>query len=598
MARLSVNQMIDNYRIISLIKENSYCETYKVADDTGTNLFLKLYIEKDTPQELFHEGVVCEIRFMKRIDNENLIHYIADGRTQVNGEFCQWLVTEYFNGELLSERIYREKKLAPEAAESIFRGVINGLSHLHMTGIQHNDITPNNIMITKETVPTAKIIDMGHLSYQVMGKPFFETSDLNPLYSANCTFSGMFDTTCDLFSAVAVLYAMLFGKAPWQVDLDDKMTRKEKADKVRAARKNPLELSSDSAIPVNLLKIIEKGLVGINGTKYSDVKEIINDFGDQSQQSPEAGRGSFTQAFKKDDAGSRTETKTEEEGEGFIFKKGGGNGFKDIAGMDELKDMLRQKVIFVIQNKEIAEKYRLTPPNGMLLYGPPGCGKTFFAEKFAEETNFNFMLIKASDLASIYVHGSQEKIAKLFNTAEQKAPVVLCFDEFDALVPNRQSTDNQSFSGEVNEFLSQLNNCSHRGIFVVATSNRPDKIDPAVLRTGRIDKQIYVPLPDKTARKEMFILHLKNRPCDEIDYDRLADLSEGYVSSDISYVVNDASMTAAFQNKNITQECLENTINSVKPSVRKEVLAEYEQLREQMEGLERSNSNRRKIGFK
>ena len=208
------------------------------------------------------------------------------------------------------------------------------------------------------------------------------------------------------------------------------------------------------------------------------------------------------------------------------------------------------------------------------------------------------MLIKASDLASIYVHGSQEKIAKLFNTAEQKAPVVLCFDEFDALVPNRQSTDNQSFSGVVNEFLSQLNNCSHRGIFVVATSNRPDKIDPAVLRTGRIDKQIYVPLPDKTARKEMFILHLKNRPCDEIDYDRLADLSEGYVSSDISYVVNDASMTAAFQNKNITQECLENTINSVKPSVRKEVLAEYEQLREQMEGLERSNSNRRKIGFK
>ena len=115
----------------------------------------------------------------------------------------------------------------------------------------------------------------------------------------------------------------------------------------------------------------------------------------------------------------------------------------------------------------------------------------------------NFLMVKTSDLASIYIHGSQEKIGSLFKQAQEKAPSVLCFDEFDALVPNRSNIDNTSMSGEVNEFLSQLNNCSKKGIFVIATSNRPDKIDPAVLRTGRIDKQIYVPLPDLDARKEM-----------------------------------------------------------------------------------------------
>lgn len=105
---------------------------------------------------------------------------------------------------------------------------------------------------------------------------------------------------------------------------------------------------------------------------------------------------------------------------------------------------------------------------------------------FAEQTAFNFMIVKSSDLSSSYIHGTQQKIADLFKEAEKKAPTVLCFDEFDAFVPDRSFVKDNSFSSEVNEFLSQLNNCSKRGIFVIATSNRPDKIDPAVLRTGRI----------------------------------------------------------------------------------------------------------------
>ena len=117
-----------------------------------------------------------------------------------------------------------------------------------------------------------------------------------------------------------------------------------------------------------------------------------------------------------------------------------------------------------------------------------------------------------------------------------------------------------------------------RGIFVIATSNRPDKIDPAVLRTGRIDKMVYVPLPDQVARREMLKIHLKGRPCDELDYEKLATLSDGYVASDITYVVNEAAMIAAFNGSNITQELMETTIGGIKPSVKGDALKEYEEV--------------------
>ena len=223
--------------------------------------------------------------------------------------------------------------------------------------------------------------------------------------------------------------------------------------------------------------------------------------------------------------------------------------------------MLTERVIWVLRDKAKAAKYKLLPPNGMLLYGPPGCGKTYFAEKFAEESHFNYMIVNGSDVGSTYIHGTQGKIAALFQEAASKAPTVLCFDEFDSFVPARGSEAARHRPEEVNEFLSQLNNCARRGIFVIGTTNRMDMIDPAVLRKGRLDLHVEIPAPDQETRRLMFAHHLKGRPlADYLDLDRLAALTDGYASSDIAFIANEAALVAALADENIGQRHLEDAI--------------------------------------
>ena len=250
------------------------------------------------------------------------------------------------------------------------------------------------------------------------------------------------------------------------------------------------------------------------------------------------------------------------------IKKTKGGGFSDVAGMEELKAELMNRVVWVLREREKAEKYRLSPPNGMILYGPPGCGKTYFAEKFAEETGFNFVLVNGSDVGSSYIHGTQNKIAALFKEAATKAPVILCFDEFDSFVPSRSSRAAEHRPEEVNEFLGQLNNCSEKGIFVIGTTNRLDLIDPAILRKGRMDLHVMIPAPDERTRGLMFKLHLKDRPLsDDIDCDALAKMTDNYAAADIAFIVNEAAMMAALGNESISQRHLENSIKSNKSSL-------------------------------
>lgn len=593
MAILQDNQTIGKYVVKRPIKENHYCETYRVEDEKEEPFFLKLFILKNTPENLLNEDhQVNSIALISKLQHKNIISFVESGEldNEQVGK-CQYVITNYFSGELLADKIQREGKLPLEQALQILKEIVEGLRYLHNQGYYHNDITPRNIMLSERTDGSAEIIDMSHLSKFVCGAPAFDTSDLDERFQSNSAFNGIYNEPTDYFSALAVFYIMLTGRVPWDIDIPEGSNRKERIKMAKAARKQPLKLD-DIEASEGIRRILAKGLG--NGTcSYTNADVLLKDLNHPDDvEVPKQNEPPQQSSRKTRQSEAESETAAD-----VTIQKGKGNGFEDIAGMNDLKNMLRQKVIFILKDKERAEKYKLTPPNGMLLYGPPGCGKSFFAEKFAEEAGFNFILVKASDLGSIYLHGTQGKIADLFKKAEANAPTILCFDEFDAFVPDRSGGHNGDHqAGEVNEFLSQLNNCAQRGIFVIATSNRPDKIDPAVLRTGRIDRQIYVPLPDKEARREMFKLHLKGRPCEEIDAEKLATMTEGYIASDIAYIVNDAAMGAAFSDQPISQQILEETISCIHPSITKTTVNFYDSLRDRMEDTNRRNTLP-KIGF-
>lgn len=246
-------------------------------------------------------------------------------------------------------------------------------------------------------------------------------------------------------------------------------------------------------------------------------------------------------------------------------------GFASVAGMQGLKQQLEREVLFPLRNKELMLRYRVHPLNGMLLYGPPGCGKSYIAQKFAEESGMSFEMVSSGSLSGKYAHETANAVKNMFARAAIKAPCVLCIDEIDALCPNRidnPSEGDVDWNESVNEFLTQMNNCSQKGIFVIGTTNNPTSIDSALLRTGRMDKLVYVPLPDEECRRAMLELHLKDRPQDEgIDLTLLAKLTKGMSASDIEHLVNAVALEAAFSQENITYKMLSDQARTQRRSV-------------------------------
>jgi transitional endoplasmic reticulum ATPase len=386
------------------------------------------------------------------------------------------------------------------------------------------------------------------------------------------------------------MYYLLFGMPPWFKDISNYQAERAKVeDIILEGRKKPLAFPNiaDDIVDFNqsILTILKKALNNDVDNRFQSANEFIQAL---------KGEIEIPKEFEKQSGENKSKVEKKRFSPESKFK-----GFNAIAGMQELKDKLYNDVIDLLNDKEGAERYSLSIPNGMLLYGPPGCGKTFFAEKFAEETGYNYKYIRSSDLASIYIHGSQGKIGELFKDARENAPIILCFDELDALVPDRNSVNNASQSGEVNEFLSQLNNCGDDGIFIIGTTNKPNLIDSAVLRAGRIDIKIYVPLPDQESRKALFKLYLKDKPLDfGIDYDKLASLTENYIVSDLVKIVRESGSTVRKSRGRITMEVLEKIIQKTEPSVSLDEIKKHEAIRDKFNSNKNAKTNeRRKVGY-
>lgn len=256
-------------------------------------------------------------------------------------------------------------------------------------------------------------------------------------------------------------------------------------------------------------------------------------------------------------------------------------GFACVAGMRPLKAMLMSDVIEPLMNPEKYKKFKLSVPNGILLYGPPGCGKTFIVKKLSEELGYNFVEMNPSSVATPYVHGAVSNIAKVFEMAKLKAPSIIFIDEIEGLVPKREELSGSADikKEEINEFLLQLNNAGQNKILVVGATNRPHMIDTAILRSGRMDKRVFVGPPDFEARKDMMRIYLAGRPYDkEIDFEKLANMTENYVGSDIELIVTEAARIAVAKNKaQIDEKMIIEAINKFSPSISSGEIAYYDQ---------------------
>ena len=578
----------NNYTVTFPVKVGSYAETYRVKDAAGKNYFLKLFdCSKLHKNQYTDDGGILEIEISKQLNHPNLTAYHDSGDIIVNGKQMAYVVYDFISGETVAEKVTRVQRCGAYEAKEIIAGVLNGLKYLHNLPVPiiHNELTIQNIMLDLSRGATyPKIIDFGHARFLNQGRRSFRKDGLNPFYLAPEAFNGVFSAQTDLYMVGAMLYHLLFGLPPFFFDLSKFKGNAEEAEEAIIAEKNRalrIPNSGKKESFASLLPIILKALAPNAEDRFQSADEFIKTINGEIK----------LQTVSISATSSKDATKEQ------IKKRG--NGFADVAGMNALKEQLQSDVIDLLKNPEQAEALGLHVPNGLLFYGPPGCGKTYFAEKFAEELGCNYQYIKCSDVASPYIHGGQEKIAAVFNEARENAPTILFFDEIEAMIKDRSKQTNVSEAGEVNEFLAQLNNCGQDGVIVIGATNKPTDIDEAALRAGRLEYKYYIPQPDTETRKELFRINLRKRKTDfGIDYDKLAQLTENYVSADIRLIVDTAARLVFRRRLDcITMAILEEAIAQTKPSVSLDVIKKHEAIKDEFEGNKPLEPTRRRIGF-
>lgn len=587
------NDKIGSYTVAFPHKQGSYAETYRVKDTSGKTRFLKLInYSKLNRNQIDDNGRVIEVEIAKLLHHHNLCQFIDSGNMMMNGSQYAWFVTEFVSGETLSQRIIRNDEISVYEIKTIAKAVLSALSFLHSQPIPviHNEVTIQNVFLNLVgELQDLKLIDFGYARFlnQSPAKP--DLDELNPFYLAPERFSGVCSIQTDLYSVGVMMYHLLYGELPWFLDVSRKHGQ-DVIDSILAERDKELELTKEDKYELDdqLLNVIAKSLSYDSEDRFQSAVQFIKAIDGEVKIERQSTKRKILSQQQSDNTPVSSAIK----------KKG--EGFAAVAGMEELKQQMREEVIEPLHNPKEYHRYGVTIPNGMLLYGPPGCGKTFFAKHFAEEVGFNFMCITPATLKSRYVNATQENIAKMFKEAEENAPTVIFIDEMNELVPNRDDGNVHEMSrSAVNEMLAQMDRTGEKGIFIIGATNYPNMIDPAILRAGRLDKKYYIGVPDIEARMALFKLYLEKRPYDfGLDYHQLADMTQGYVSADLQLIVNDASRNALRQHSKITMELLKAAITNTTPSLSNNELRKYERIRAMMNGVEmKKPDDRPRIGF-
>jgi transitional endoplasmic reticulum ATPase len=218
--------------------------------------------------------------------------------------------------------------------------------------------------------------------------------------------------------------------------------------------------------------------------------------------------------------------------------------YEDIGGLtDEIKKV-REMIELPLRHPEIFEKLGIEAPKGVLLYGPPGTGKTLLAKAVANESNAHFISISGPEIMSKFYGESEARLREIFKEAKEKSPSIIFIDEIDSIAPKREEVTGEVERRVVSQLLSLMDGLEARGkVIVIAATNRPNAIDPALRRPGRFDREIEIKVPDKKGRKDILLIHTRNMPLsDDVNSDKIAAISHGYVGADLEYLCKEAAM--------------------------------------------------------
>jgi transitional endoplasmic reticulum ATPase len=276
-----------------------------------------------------------------------------------------------------------------------------------------------------------------------------------------------------------------------------------------------------------------------------------------------------------------------------------------VGGLEDTKERLRETIQWPLDYPEVFEAMDMQAAKGVLMYGPPGTGKTLLAKAIANEAQSNFISIKGPELLNKFVGESEKGVREVFEKARSNAPTVVFFDEIDSIAGERGGNTTDSGVGErvVSQLLTELDGLEElEDVVVIATTNRPDLIDNALLRPGRLDRHVHVPVPDEEARRKIFEVHTRDKPLAEgVDLDDLAARTDGYVGADIEAVTREASMAAtreflasvdpedigdSVRNVKVTMEHFEDALEEVSPSVTDDTRERYEEIEERFDTAE------------
>jgi len=278
----------------------------------------------------------------------------------------------------------------------------------------------------------------------------------------------------------------------------------------------------------------------------------------------------------------------------------------DVGGLTDAKNNVKESVEWPLNEPEKFKRMGVDPPAGVLLYGPPGTGKTLMAKAVANETNANFISVRGPQLLSKWVGESEKAIRQTFRKARQVAPTVIFFDELDSLAPGRgQNAGNNVSERVVNQLLTELDGLEEmEEVMVVAATNRPDIIDPALIRSGRFDRLVMVGQPDVEGREQILKIHTQDTPLSpDVSLRELAELTDGYVGSDLANIAREAAIEALREDddaEDVGMSHFRKAMENVRPTITDDLMDYYDQVEEQFKGSQAPDTSRRggeHIGF-